>query len=83
MTDFFLKEESFNKLKKQFDAKSGSRRTQLDVDQFNKAVDDINAASKNFNSNNADFNKQRSAGLDGWDKAVKNFLDNYIPIQRR
>ena len=83
MTDFFLQEESFNKLKKQFDAKPGSRRTKQDVDQFNKAVNDINAASKNFNTNNADFNKQRSAGLDGWDKAVKNFLDNYIPVQRR
>jgi hypothetical protein len=83
MTDFFLKEESFNKLKKQFDAKSGSRRTKQDIDQFNKAVDDINAASNNFNKNNADFNKQRSSGLDGWNKAVKDFLDNYIPVQRR
>jgi hypothetical protein len=83
MTAFFLKEENFTKLKKQFDAKSGSRRTQQDVDQFNKAVDDINTASKNYNANNAEFNKQRSAGLDGWNNAVKNYLDNYIPTQRR
>ena len=83
MTDFFLKEESFNKLKKQFDTKSGSRRTKQDVDEFNKSVDEINAASKSFNASNADFNKQRSSGLDDWNKAVKNFLDNYIPVQRR
>ena len=33
MTDFFLKEENFTKLKKQFDSKPGSKRTQQDIDQ--------------------------------------------------
>ncbi len=83
ITDYFLKVESFNKLKKQFDAKSGSRRTQQDVDQYNNAVADINTTTNNFNKNNNDSNKQRTSGLDGWNKAVKNFLDNYIPAQRR
>jgi len=83
ITDFFLKTDNFSKLKKQFDAKSGSRRTQKDVDEYNKAVNDLNASVNDFNRSNADFNKQRSSGLDGWNKAVKDFLDNYIPTQRR
>ena len=83
MTDYFLKEENFTKLKKQFDSKTGSRRTQQDVDQFNKAVDDINAAGNAFNSLNNDLNKQRSKNLNGWNNAVKKFMDEYIPIQQR
>jgi len=83
MTDYFLKEENFTKLKKQFDSKSGARRTQQDIDQFNKAVDDINAAGNAFNSINNDLNKQRSKNLNGWNNAVKKFMDEYIPIQQR
>jgi uncharacterized protein (DUF1697 family) len=83
MTDFFLKEESFAKLKKQFDARSGSKRTQQDVDQFNKGVTDINAAANNFNAVNAELDKQRASTMNDWDKAVKRYMDNYIPVQQR
>jgi hypothetical protein len=83
MTDFFLKDESFAKLKKQFDARSGSKRTQQDVDQFNKGVTDINAAANNFNTVNAELNKQRTGTMNDWDKAVKRYMDNYIPVQQR
>jgi hypothetical protein len=83
MTDFFLKEENFAKLKKQFDAKSGSKRTQQDIDQFNKAVNDINDASNAFIAVNNDLNKQRNNTLNGWNNAVKKFMDEYIPTQKR
>jgi ribosomal 50S subunit-associated protein YjgA (DUF615 family) len=83
MTDFFLKEENFTKLKKQFDSKPGSKRTQQDVDQFNKAVNDINSASNNFNAVNNELNKQRSKSLDGWNNAVKKYLDEHVPTQRK
>jgi hypothetical protein len=83
MTDFFLKEENFVKIKKQFDTKSGSKRTKQDIDQFNKAVDDINAANTAFNAFNNDLNKQRDNGLNGWNNAVKKFMDEYIPTQKR
>ena len=59
-TDFFLKEENFAKLKKQFDSKPGSKRTQQDIDQFNKAVNEINKASDKFNAVNNELNKQRN-----------------------
>ncbi len=83
MTDFFLKAENFAKLKKQFDSKSGSKRTQQDVDQFNKAVKEINDAGNDYNSINNDLNKQRSKTLDGWNNAVKRYMDEYIPVQKK
>lgn len=82
-TDFFLKEENFAKLKKQFDSKPSSKRTQQDIDQFNKGVNDINEAVKSYNTVNNDLNKQRSKSLDGWNNAVKKFLDDHVPTQRR
>ena len=80
MTDFFLKEENFAKLKKKFDA---SKKTQKDVDEFNKAVNDVNATGKTYNETNADLNKQRTSGIDYWNKAVKRYMDNYMPYQQR
>ena len=82
-TDFFLKEESFTKLKKQFDSKPSSKRTQQDIDQFNKAVDEVNSASNAFNAMNNELNKQRNNNLNGWNNGVKKYLDAYIPTQRR
>ena len=83
MTDFFLKEENFTKLKKQFNSKPASKRTQQDVDQFNKAVKDINDAGDDYNAINNDLNKQRGKTLDGWNNAVKEYMDEYIPVQKK
>ena len=83
ITDFFLKEESFAKIKKQFDAKPSSKRTQADVDQFNKAVSDINSAGVAYNALNGQLNKERGGLIDAWNKAVKNFMDDYMPMQRK
>jgi len=80
MTDYFLKEENFAKLKKQFDA---SKHTQKDVDQYNKTVEELNATGNAYNANNASLNKERSSNLDNWNKTVKKYMDNYIPYQQR
>src|SRR5580698_4107994 len=45
LTDFYVKQEEFDKIKKTFDAK-GSGRTQTDVDTYNKAVNDLNSSLK-------------------------------------
>jgi predicted class III extradiol MEMO1 family dioxygenase len=80
MSDFFLKEENFAKLKKQFDSRS--ERTQQDIDQYNKAVNETNAAMQDFNKTNNELNKARSSVLDRWNKAYKEYMDNYMPKQR-
>ncbi len=83
MTDFFLKEENFLKLKKQLDAKPAAKRTQEEIDQFNKAVKDLNATGDSYNKINADLNKQRTNGLNAWNNAVKKYMDFYMPTQHR
>jgi hypothetical protein len=83
MTDFFIKEEGFTKIKKQFDSKPSSKRTQQDVDQFNKAVNDINDALKNFNAINNDLNKERTSTLNDWNKTYSKYMDTYMPKQQR
>jgi hypothetical protein len=82
ISDFFLKQENFAKLKKQFDAKSGSKRTQQDVDQFNKAVNETNAAIEDFNKTNNELNKTRSSVTDNWNKVYKKYMDTYMPTQQ-
>ncbi|MDZ4794680.1 MAG: hypothetical protein SGI83_10405 [Bacteroidota bacterium] len=83
MTDYLLKEENFTKLKKQFEAKPANKRTQQDVDEFNKAVNDINAALKKYNAVNADLNKQRTSVLNDWNKTYSKYMDEYMPKQQR
>lgn len=82
LTDYILVEENFNKTKKQFESKPSSKRTQQDVDQYNKAVKDINDAGKNYNTLNNDLNKQRAAALNDWDKTVAKYMDQYMPTQK-
>jgi len=82
ITDFFLKGENFTKTKKLFDGKPAAKRTQQDVDQYNKAVDDMNDAVNKYNSANTDLNKQRTKAIDSWNNTVKHFMDTYVPVQR-
>jgi len=83
MTDYFLKEENFGKLKKNFESKPSSKRTQQDLDQYNRAVADINDAVNSYNATNKELNKQRSAALDEWNKTVNRFMDDYMPVQKK
>ena len=83
LSDFFLKEENFAKIKKQFESKPASKRNQQDIDQFNKAVDDMNAASKVFNATNNALNKERTDALNDWNKAYSRYMDEYMPKQQR
>ncbi len=76
-TDYLLKKENFEKLKKAFDAKS--QKTKQDYDDYNKSVNDLNAAVKIYNTTNQDLNKERNKQLDNWNKTVAGFLDKHVP----
>jgi hypothetical protein len=78
VSDFFLKEDNFNKLKKATDAKQGSLSKQ-EVDAYNKAVNDYNASINQYNQLNANINNQRSQVVDNWNNADKQFLDAHTP----
>jgi hypothetical protein len=82
-TDFLMTEEAFARLKKNFESKSASQRTQKDIDEFNKGVADINAAINTYNSTNNAVNKARDKALATWNGTVKKYLDEYMPYQRK
>jgi hypothetical protein len=81
-TDFFLKNENFEKIKKSFEDKSKKERTQSDVDAYNKAVKEINDASQTFNTVNKSINEKRNYLLDNWNEAEKNFDDSHMPYYK-
>lgn len=79
LSNFYIKEENFNKVKKSFDAKPQSSRTQADVDQFNKSVNELNKASADYNNTNNMLSNNRNNVTEGWNKASANFLDKHTP----
>jgi hypothetical protein len=83
ITDFFLKEGEFAKIKKQFDAKPSGKRTQQDIDQYNNAVNSMNAASDNFNATMKELNKLGSSALNDWNKTYSKYTDVHVPKQQK
>jgi hypothetical protein len=79
LTDFYLKEDDFEKLKKSFNDKAASDRTQADVDAYNKAVKDINQSVGAFNQLNTRLNNERKQVVDDWDNEDKRFADEHMP----
>jgi len=83
LTDFYLKEENFNKAKKAFDSKSDGSRTQADIDAYNKAVKEYNESINSFNKTNNAINKERNEVMNTWEAAQKKFQDANMPYYRR
>lgn len=83
LTDFFLKKENFEKIKKSFESKRNSERTQKEIDQYNNGVNDINAALKDYNNLNQQLNKERTNMLNNWNKKSSRYMDDYMPVQRK
>ena len=81
LTDFYLKEENFDKIKKSMEAR-GSNKTKEDVDQYNKAVKDINSSVNSFNQLNQELNRRRQETVENWEKAEKEFRDELIPYYK-
>lgn len=82
MIDFQLKKETFEKMDKAFKSKKQNDLTQQDIDAFNKAVQEYNAAVKKSNAINDQFNKSRQQALDKWNSTAQNFLDTHTPKYR-
>jgi hypothetical protein len=54
VSNYILAGDAFKKLKKEFDAKPAAKRTQADVDAYNKAVAEMNKWGTAFNKSNDD-----------------------------
>lgn len=83
MSELFVKQADFTKIKKQFDSKPSAKRTQQDIDQYNNAVNDINTASDAFNAASGELNKKGTAALNDWNKAYSRYMDEHMPKQQR
>ncbi|HEX4852097.1 MAG TPA: hypothetical protein VFV08_14880 [Puia sp.] len=81
LSDFYLKQDEFEKAKKAFDAKSGNA-TKQDVNDYNKAVKEMNNAVNAFNQTNNKVNNNRKQILNDWDNAEKKFADQHMPYYR-
>ena len=73
--------KTLQKSNKLVNAKPSSKRTQQDVDQFNKTVNDINDALKIFNTTNNELNKERTSTLNDWNKTYSKYM--YMTKQQR
>jgi hypothetical protein len=77
ISDFFLIQERFAAIKKEFEKKSSPSKAE--VDAYNKSVKDINAASDAFNNTSQSLNDERNNVMKEWDKAVSAFFDEHTP----
>jgi hypothetical protein len=78
LTDFYVKQEEFEKLKKMMDEK-GSSRTKEDVNAYNKAVNDFNSGVKGFNQTNQQVNSARTVAINDFNETEKRFADDHMP----
>lgn len=77
VTDYLLKADEFEKLRKVFDA--GGNKSKAEVDNYNQSVKNINKLIDANNQQMQALNKGRSQALDGWNNSVKEFFESYIP----
>lgn len=77
MSDYLLKSEEFNKVKKNYDAKAV--KTKEDTDAFNAAVNQLNAANNTYNTAGTKFLNDMNVALAGWINAENNFMKSYMP----
>jgi predicted DNA-binding protein len=80
VTDYFLKVENFEKLKKEFDKKSSPSKD--DVDNFNKGVKEVNNGVNAFNSTMKTQFDIRKDLLNNWNSAVETYFDNTMPVYK-
>lgn len=78
LTDFYVKQEEFDKQKKAMESK-GNGRTQADVDAYNKSVKDINNAVKTFNETNQRVNTSRATAVNDFNETQRKFSDDHMP----
>ena len=77
LTEFYVKQEDFAKLKRAFDA--NSNHTKDEVDNYNKTIKDINGSINTFNQLNTKVNTGRTQALNTWQDTEKKFADDHMP----
>lgn len=79
MTDYFTAKEKFEKIKAEFDRIKPDKRTQQNIDVYNNAAREMNAASAKYNKVGDELNESGKKSIDNWNKKSDAFLDTHIP----
>jgi hypothetical protein len=82
VTEYLLAEENFKKVKKAMESKPANQRSQADIDNYNKAVNEINKSLNAFNKANSDMTKERNEVINLWNSSVKRFMDLHTPYAK-
>ena len=82
IVDYHVKSDEFDKIKKVLEAKPQPDRTKDDINTYNKAITDLNAAIDLSNQATANSNKIQNEATKAWGIAVKTFFDKYTPYYR-
>ncbi len=78
LIEFFLKKEQFESVKASFDNISEKKRTQADIDRFNKALGEYNGMIETYNNTNDELNKNRSKLLNNWNTSIQKFTQYHV-----
>jgi len=81
-TDYFLKKEQFEKLKKSIDQRSESDLSKQDIANFNARVQEINKATDDFNQLNKKMDTQRADIDNNWNDVDKTFAQTHMPYYK-
>lgn len=79
LSEFLLKTDEFEKSHKAFEAKPANKRTQADIDGYNKVVNAYNQAVADYTKVNDELNKGRNGVLSNWENSKKRFMDHHVP----
>ena len=82
LTDYLIKEEAFNQVKKKFEHSAKAQSDQAEIDKYNAAVNEMNKAKVNFNKTNEILNQGRNDAYKTWNGALKTFMDTQMPYSR-
>lgn len=79
MSEFLMKKDEFEKIRKAFETKPANSRTQADINAFNKSVDEYNRAVNDFNKSSASLDASREKVMNNWETTRKRFMDQHVP----
>lgn len=77
--EFMLLADNFEKMQKTFEAKDPMERTKAEVDEYNKAVKELNTKSTSFNNTFNYLNQNRESTVKYWNEVSQMYLEKYIP----
>jgi len=80
--DYYLKAENFEKINAVFQSKDPMARTPSEVDQYNKAVNEFNAATRSVNVIHNSINQSMLNSMNSWKMAEDTYLQRHIPQSR-